>query len=139
MLKTPDPEAVKTEMESLTKDYQTDKLEFIKNPVVTEFLGLSPSTKYLESDLETAIIDNLQNFLLELGRGFAFVARQKHIRTECSDYYIDLVFYNFELDCFVLMDLKTGRLEHQDVGQMDMYVRMYDEFALPKGRTPLWV
>lgn len=136
MLKTPDPEAVKTEMESLTKDYQNDRLEFIKNPVVAEFLGLSPNTKYLESDLETAIIDNLQNFLLELGRGFAFVARQKHVRTECSDYYIDLVFYNFELDCFVLVDLKTGRLEHQDVGQMDMYVRMYDDMALPRGKNP---
>ena len=136
MLKTPDPKAVETEMKDLTRDYQNHKLEFIKNPVVAEFLGMSPNTRYLESDLETAIIDNLQSFLLELGRGFAFVARQKHIRTECSDYYIDLVFYNYELDCFILVDLKTGRLEHQDVGQMDMYVRMYDEMSLPMGKNP---
>lgn len=136
MLKTPDPEAVTGEMKSKTKDYQNDKLEFIKNPVVAEFLGLSPDTRYRESDLETAIIDNLQNFMLELGRGFAFVARQKHIRTELSDFFIDLVFYNYELDCFVLMDLKTGKLEHQDIGQMDMYVRMYDEKALPMGKNP---
>lgn len=136
MLKTPNPEAVKSEMESLTKDYQNDKLEFIKNPVVAEFLGLSPNTKYLESDLETAIIDNLQKFLLELGRGYAFVARQQHIRTELNDFYIDLVFYNFELDCFILIDLKTGQLTHQDVGQMDMYVKMYDERMKPKGKNP---
>lgn len=136
MMKTPDPKAVENEMLTKTKEYQNDKLEFIKNPIVAEFLGMSPSTKYMESDLETAIIDNIQSFLLELRRGFAFVARQKHIHTECSDYYIDLVFYNFELDCFVLIDLKTGRLEHQDVGQMDMYVRMYDEMVLPKGKNP---
>lgn len=136
MLKTPDPKSVEEEMMAKTKDYQNDKLEFIKNPVVAEFLGLSPNTKYRESDLETAIIDNLQSFLLELGRGFAFVARQKHIRTEHSDYYIDLVFFNYELDCFVLVDLKTERLQHQDVGQMDMYVRMYDELSLPMGKNP---
>lgn len=136
MLKTPDPKAVEDEMVMKTKNYKNNKLEFIKNPVVAEFLGLSPDIKYRESDLETAIIDNIQNFLLEMGRGFAFVARQKHIRTECSDYYIDLVFYNYELDCFVLIDLKTGMLEHQDVGQMDMYVRMYDEMALPQGKNP---
>lgn len=136
MLKSPEPEAVRAEMKTLTKDYENNRLEFIKNPVVAEFLRISPNTRYLESDLETAIIDNLQSFLLELGRGFAFVARQKHIRTECSDYYIDLVFYNFELDCFVLVDLKTGKLEHQDVGQMDMYVRMYDEMSLPMGKNP---
>lgn len=136
MMKTPDQEAVKDEMLTKAKDYRNDKLEFIKNPIVAEFLGMSPNTKYLESDLETAIIDNIQNFLLELGRGFAFVTRQKRIHTECSDYFIDLVFYNFELDCFVLVDLKTGRLEHQDVGQMDMYVRMYDEKVLPKGKNP---
>ncbi len=136
MLKTPDPEAVKGEMLAKTKGCMKDRLEFIRNPVVAEFLGMSPDIKYMESDLETAIIDNIQSFLLELGRGFAFVARQKHIRTECSDYFIDLVFYNYELDCFVLIDLKTGRLEHQDVGQMDMYVRMYDEECLPKGKNP---
>lgn len=136
MMKTPNRNAVEKEMLTKTKDYQNNKLEFIKNPVVAEFLGMSPSIKYMESELETAIIDNLQNFLLELGRGFAFVARQKLIRTQCADYFIDLVFYNYELNCFVLIDLKTGRLEHQDVGQMDMYVRMYDEIAIPKGKNP---
>lgn len=136
MLKTPDPEAVKAEMMEKTAEYRRDKLEFIRNPVVAEFFGMSPDIKYLESDLESAIIDNIQKFLLELGRGFAFVTRQKLIRTDTTDYFIDLVFYNFELDCFVLIDLKTGRLEHQDVGQMDMYVRMYDEVVLPKGKNP---
>ncbi len=136
MMKTPDPAAVESEMVEKTREYQRDKLEFIKNPVVVEFLGMSPDIKYRESDLEAALIGNIQKFLLELGRGFAFVSRQKHIRTELADYFIDLVFYNYELDCFVLIDLKSGRLEHQDVGQMDMYVRMYDEREMPKGKNP---
>jgi predicted nuclease of restriction endonuclease-like (RecB) superfamily len=100
---------------------------FFKDPNILEFLGLKLETKYLEKDLEQAIIDNLQNFLLELGRGFAFVARQQHIRTETKDFYIDLVFYNYILKCFVLIELKTGELTHQDIGQLDMYVRMYDD------------
>ena len=109
-----------------------DKDEFIKNPIVVEFLGLSPNTDYTESTLEKAIITNLQKFLMELGKGYAFVARQQHIRTEKEEYYIDLVFYNYLLKCFVLVDLKTSKVTHQDVGQMDMYVRMYDE--LKKGQ-----
>jgi predicted nuclease of restriction endonuclease-like (RecB) superfamily len=101
--------------------------EFVRDPVLLEFLGLPNSGKLLESKLEQALIDNLQAFLLELGKGFAFVARQQRISTESKDFYIDLVFYNYLLKCFVLFDLKTTELTHQDVGQMDMYVRMYDE------------
>ena len=94
---------------------------------IIAFLGLAPNVDFQESELEGAIITNLQRFLLEMGKGYAFVARQQHIRTELDDFYIDLVFYNYILKCFVLIDLKTGRLTHQDIGQMDMYVRMYDE------------
>lgn len=130
LLKSPNPDKVKTEMLQLTQPLQ-DKNEFIKNPVVTEFLGLSANTDYTESTLEKAILTNLQKFLMELGKGYAFVARQQHIRTDKEDYYIDLVFYNYILKCFVLIDLKTTNVTHQDVGQMDMYVRMYDE--LKKG------
>ena len=130
MLKTPAPEKVKAEMQQLTQPLQ-DKNEFIKNPVVAEFLGLSTNSDYTESTLEKSILTNLQKFLMELGKGYAFVARQQHIRTEKEDYYIDLVFYNYLLKCFVLIDLKTTKVTHQDVGQMDMYVRMYDE--LKKG------
>ena len=115
---------------------ETDRLTFIKNPLVLEFLNIPKDEKVSESDLETMILNNLQSFLLELGRGFAFVARQKHIRTETRDFYIDLVFYNFDLRCFVLIDLKTGPLTHQDIGQMDMYVRMYDELERREGDNP---
>ena len=125
------PQRVADEMHKLTASMQ-DKDEFIKNPIVVEFLGLSPNTDYTESTLEKAIITNLQKFLMELGKGYAFVARQQHIRTEKEEYYIDLVFYNYLLKCFVLVDLKTSKVTHQDVGQMDMYVRMYDE--LKKGQ-----
>ncbi len=101
--------------------------EFVRDPVMLEFLGLPNTGKLLESKLEQAIIENLQAFLLELGKGFAFVARQQRISTESKDFYLDLVFYNYLLKCFVLFDLKTTELAHQDIGQMDMYVRMYDE------------
>lgn len=120
-------EPVVREMEEKTASLQRDKLEFIKNPTVLEFLNLPVQAGLTESKIETAIINNLRNFLLELGKGFAFVERQKLIRTEARDYFIDLVFYNYILKCFVLVDLKTERITHQDVGQMDMYVRMYDE------------
>ena len=105
---------------------EPDKMEFIKNPIVAEFLNISPNVKLYESDLESAIIDNLQQFLMELGKGYAFVGRQVHIRTAENDYFIDLVFYNYILKCFVLIDLKADRLSFQDVGQMDMYLRLYD-------------
>ena len=130
VLQSAKPQRVVDEMHQLTASLQ-DKEEFIKNPVIVEFLGLSQNTDYTESTLETAIITNLQKFLMEMGKGYAFVARQQHIRTEKEDYYIDLVFYNYILKCFVLIDLKTSKVTHQDVGQMDMYVRMYDE--LKKG------
>ena len=124
------------EMKRLTAPYQADKLEFIKNPVVAEFLGLSNNPAFTESALETAIISHLQNFLMELGKGFAFVARQQHIATDAGDFFIDLVFYNYILKCFVLIDLKTAQITHQDVGQMDMYVRMYDELKRGEGDNP---
>ena len=104
----------------------------LKSPMVLEFLGLPDSPDLHESKLEQAIIDNLQNFLLELGKGFCFVARQKHIRFGDDDFYIDLVFYNYVLKCFLLIDLKMGKLTHADVGQMDGYVRLYeDQFKIP--------
>ena len=135
ILKTQDKSAVETEMKEFTSKYQT-KLEFIKNPVIAEFLGMKEDTSYLESDLEQCIIDNLQKFLMELGKGYAFVARQQHIHTEKEDYYIDLVFYNYILKCFVLIDLKTNKITHQDIGQMDMYIRMYDDLKCGEGDNP---
>ena len=135
MLKTQSPLEVETEMKELTSSYQ-NKLEFIKNPIVAEFLGMQEDTSYLESELEQSIINNLQKFLMELGKGYAFVARQQHIHTEKEDYYIDLVFYNYILKCFVLIDLKTSKITHQDVGQMDMYIRMYDELKRNEGDNP---
>ena len=136
MLKTQKKELVESEMKELTAPYQNDKLEFIKNPVVAEFLGFSQNTDFTESDLEKSILSNLQKFLMELGKGYAFVARQQHIHTEKQDYYIDLVFYNYILKCFVLIDLKTEKITHQDVGQMDMYIRMYDELKRSEGDNP---
>lgn len=135
MLKTQSPLEVETEMKELTSSYQ-NKLEFIKNPIVAEFLGMQEDTSYLESELEQSVINNLQKFLMELGKGYAFVARQQHIHTEKEDYYIDLVFYNYILKCFVLIDLKTSKITHQDVGQMDMYIRMYDELKRNEGDNP---
>lgn len=136
MLRTQKKDVVKREMQELTSHYQSDKLEFIKNPVIAEFLGLSSNTDYSESDLEKSILSNLQTFLMELGKGYAFVARQQHIHTEKQDYYIDLVFYNYILKCFVLIDLKTEKITHQDVGQMDMYIRMYDELKKSEEDNP---
>jgi predicted nuclease of restriction endonuclease-like (RecB) superfamily len=108
----------------------------IKDPYIFEFLGLPSDIKNTERNIETAIIDHIQKFLLEFGKGFAFIARQHHIVTDTSDYYIDLVFYNYILKCFVLIDLKTGELSHQDIGQIDMYVRMYDDLKKPEGDNP---
>ena len=136
MLQTQRKDLVESEMNELTSVYQKDKLEFIKNPVVAEFLGLSSNTDFTESDFEKSILSNLQKFLMELGKGYAFVARQQHIHTEKQDYYIDLVFYNYILKCFVLIDLKTEKISHQDVGQMDIYIRMYDELKCREGDNP---
>ena len=135
LLQSQDKAVVHEEMVQLTKPLQ-DKLEYLKNPVVAEFLGFKNNACYSESNLEQSIIDHLIPFLMELGKGFAFVDRQKHIHTEKEDYYIDLVFYNYHLRCFVLIDLKTTKLRYQDVGQMDMYVKMYDELVRPEGHNP---
>lgn len=124
------------EMKDKTAIYQADKLAFIKSPTVLEFLGLQPNKGYTESNLEQAILNNTQQFLMEMGKGFAFVGRQQLIRTEARDYFIDLVFYNIILKCYFLVDLKIGRITHQDVGQMDMYVRMYDELKRTEGDNP---
>jgi len=135
MLMSQHKEVVEKEMLEITRPLQ-DRLEFIKNPVIAEFLGMSRNTDYTETELETAILDNIQKFLMELGKGYAFVARQQHIHTEKEDYFIDLVFYNFILKCFVLVDLKTSKITHQDVGQMDMYIRMYDAMKRTEGDNP---
>ena len=136
LLQSQNKELVEGEMKTLTKEFQDDKLEFIKNPVVAEFLGLTPNSDFTETQLEQCIITNIQKFLMELGKGYAFVARQKHIKTEMRDYFVDLVFYNYILKCFVLIDLKTGKITHQDVGQMDMYIRMFDEKERHEGDNP---
>lgn len=133
-----DQDSVEKEMKKLT---QQDNItitpeQYIKSPVVTEFLGIPKDATYTESSLENALISHLQQFLMELGKGYAFVERQQHIVTDAGDYYIDLVFYNYLLKCFVLIDLKTTKITHQDVGQMDMYVRMYDDLKCIPGDNP---
>lgn len=136
LLKSPQKDAVIAEMKAHTVQYQKETYELIKNPVIAEFLGFKNEDSYLESDLESAILSHIRDFLMEMGRGFAFVARQQHIVTETDDYYIDLVFYNIELKCYVLIDLKMGKITHQDVGQIDMYVRMYDDLKCKEGDNP---
>lgn len=113
-----------------------EKDEFIKNPVVAEYLGLSADRDFNEKKLEDAIIKHIEKFLMEMGKGYALVDRQKHIPTEKQDYYIDLVFYNYILRCFVLVDLKTDKITYEDVGQMDMYRKMYDDQYRPEGHNP---
>ena len=135
MLMSQHKELVHKEMIERTSPLQ-DKMEFIKNPVIAEFLGFPQEATFTESELETSIINNLQKFIMELGKGYAFVARQQHVHTEKEDYYIDLVFYNYLLKSFVLIDLKTTKVTHQDVGQMDMYVRMYDELKRGENDNP---
>jgi len=110
--------------------------DFIKDPYVLEFLNVPESLQGKESLLETALINNLQKFLLELGKGFCFVARQQRLSTETDHFYIDLVFYNYILKCFVIIDLKTTKLTHQDIGQMDMYVRMFDKLKRSQDDNP---
>jgi predicted nuclease of restriction endonuclease-like (RecB) superfamily len=108
----------------------------LKDPYIFEFLGMMPDEKLSEKSIETSLINHLQKFLLELGKGFAFVARQQHIVTDTSDFYIDLVFYNYYLKCFVLIDLKVGKLTHQDIGQMDMYIRMFEDLKRTSDDNP---
>ena len=129
-----DKKIVENEMKEKTKKLQAK--EFIKNPVVLEFLDLPTNMSYTENELEKALTDDIQKFMMELGKGFAFVERQQHIRTENSDFYIDLVFYNYIFKCFVIVELKTGKLTHQDIGQLDMYVRMYDDLKKQKNDNP---
>ena len=138
LLQTPESKRgeVIDEMKRLTADYQKDRHKFLRNPVIAEFLGFSQEFAYSESKLESAIIDHLQKFILELGKGFAFVARQQRIKTDMGEYYIDLVFYNYILKCFLLIDLKGSQITYEDVGQMDMYIRMYDELKCSEGDNP---
>jgi len=126
LLTSQDRKAVKGEAHAVSSRITLRPADTLKDPYVFEFLGL-PSQTFLERDLEKALLDNLQQFLLELGRGFSFVARQYHVSTETMDFFVDLVFYHFRLKCFILIDLKTGTLTHQDIGQMDMYVRLFDD------------
>ena len=136
LLQAPKKEAVIAEMKRKNTQISKTQFELVKSPVVAEFLGFKNEDSYLESDLESAILTHIRDFLMEMGRGFAFVARQQHIVTETEDYYIDLVFYNIELKCYVLVDLKMGKITHQDVGQIDMYVRMYDDLKRTTGDNP---
>lgn len=127
LLSSQDRTSVKQEAKIQTRPLsEPDAKNYLRDPYVLDFLNL-PGERYLEADLERGLIDNLQAFLLELGKGFAFVARQQRISTDDQDFYIDLVFYNFKLKCFLLVDLKLGKLTHQDVGQMDSYIRIYDQ------------
>ena len=130
-------EAVNKLSEQNIAQLPTNPQDYIlKDPLLLDYYELNENTKYNESNVEQLIIDNLQKFLLELGKGFSFVARQQRIHTELSHYYIDLVFYNYILKCFVLVDLKIGKLTHQDIGQMDMYVRMYDKLKRTESDNP---
>ena len=122
-------------MKQKTSSFTTSQFEMIKSPVIAEFLGFT-ANDYSESELENAILTHIRDFLMEMVKGFAFVARQQHIVTETEDYYIDLVFYNIELKCYVLIDLKLGKITHQDVGQMDMYIRMYDDLKRKSDDNP---
>ena len=136
MLSSQVNDIVEPEIREKTAEFQNDKLSFIKNPAVLEFLGLPENKGYTESDLEQAIIDQMQNFLLELGKGFSFVARQQLIRTDTAEFYIDLVFYNYLLNCFVIIELKNHAITHQDIGQLDMYVRLYDDLKKSEHDNP---
>lgn len=136
LLQSPQKEAVISEMQRKINQIQRSKFELLKSPMIAEFLGFKNEDSFAETDLESAILSHIRDFLMEMGKGFAFVARQQHIITDTQDYYIDLVFYNIELRCYVLVDLKMGTITHQDVGQIDMYVRMYDELKRKEGDNP---
>lgn len=131
-------ESVKNEIHSLEPKSSPDYI--LKDPYILEFLDLKENRDYHESDLEQALIDKLQEFLLELGKGFSFVARQKRITIEGDHYYVDLVFYNYILKCFVVIDLKAGKLTYQDVGQIDFYVRYFeDKVKLPEDNPTIGI
>lgn len=134
LLSSRDRQSVANEIQTLEPKPEYEKI--IRDPYVLEFLELESNPHFYEKDLEQALIDHLQKFLLELGRGFSFVARQKHIHFDNEHFYIDLVFYNYILKCFVLIDLKMGKLTHQDLGQMQMYVNYYTREMMNDGDTP---
>ncbi len=138
IVQTPEPlrKDVENEMLQLTSDYEKEKSVFVKNPLLVEFLGLSADTSFSETHLEELILTHIQKFLMEMGKGYAFVARQQHIHTSDDDYYIDLVFYNYLLKCFVIIDLKTTKISYQDVGQMDMYLKLYDSYKKSSDDNP---
>lgn len=138
LAQTPKPQRqeVIDEMHRLTADYEKEKSTFVKNPMLVEFLGLKHREAFTENKLEQAILDHLQHFLMEMGKGYALVDRQMHIHTEDDDYYIDLVFYNYLLKCFVLVDLKTSKVSYEDVGQMDMYLKLFDTYKRTEGDNP---
>jgi len=136
LLMSRDKAPVIEEMQEKIAPLAPDPEDFIKDPYVLEFLNIPDPHKFRELELEQAIIEKLREFILELGKGFAFVARQQRISTETSEFFIDLVFYNYILKCFVLIDLKTGKLTHQDIGQMDMYVRLYEDTRKGKDDNP---
>ena len=136
LLQSPKKEAVVNEMLQLTAPLRDEPQGFLKDPVVAEFLQLPSNASFTESELEKAILRHLKDFLLEMGRGFAFMAEQYHISTDAGDFFVDLVFYNVVLKCYVLIDLKTKKVTHQDVGQMDMYVRMFDDLKRTDGDNP---
>lgn len=127
---------IRQEAEQNTKPLQLQPKDVLKDPYILEFLNLQPNWKLYEKDLEQGLLDNLQTFMLELGKGFAFVARQKRMVEDDDSFRVDLVFYNYLLRCFVLIDLKVGKLTHQDVGQLDMYVRMFEETEKLPGDNP---
>ena len=136
LLSSKDRKAVRAEAEGKIAGLPPSPREFVRDPVLLEFLGLPETGRLLESDSEQRLIDHLQSFLLELGKGFAFVARQMRVSTETKDFYLDLVFYNYLLKCFVIFDLKPDELTHGDIGQMDMYVRIFDEQQRGAGDGP---
>lgn len=136
LIQSPKKEAVIEEMLKITAPLKDDAGSFLKDPVVAEFLQLPSNNDFTETELEKAIIAHLKSFLLELGRGFAFMYEQYHIATDVGDFFIDLVFYNVVLKCYVLIDLKTKKITHQDVGQLDMYVRMFDNLKRTESDNP---
>jgi predicted nuclease of restriction endonuclease-like (RecB) superfamily len=137
LLSSQDKGALQHEATTLIAQHApNDARDFIRDPYVLEFIGTQPNATLYEKELETGLIEQLQTFLLELGKGFAFVARQKQLRVEGDDFFVDLVFYNYLLKCFLLVDLKVGKLAHQDVGQMDMYVRVFEEQYRGEGDNP---
>lgn len=135
LLSSKEPIPVAEEAKQKTEQLSVSNKDYLRDPYIFDFLNL-PYQSLLENDVEQSLIDNLQKFLLELGKGFAFVERQKRISTEDQDFYIDLVFYNFKLKCFLLIDLKIGKLAHQDVGQMDTYVRIFDQHLKEANDNP---